>query len=617
MPESDWVPPADLPDKLHGVIGIDVETCDRGLQDKKGSGWPWTDGGHAVGYSVRADNFSGYLPVAHLAGGNMDANKVRAWLRSVLSDPGQVKVGANVMYDLGWLGRDGIEVKGPVCDVLLTEALLDEHRRSYSLDAVARDRVGRGKEEGLLERAAAALGLDPKKDLWRVHSRYVGPYATEDAVLAREILQKQMLHIEEDDLAEIFKLEHDLLPMYVDMRARGVRVDVPYAEALRTKWMREAAEMVAEISRMAGFPVNIWSADSVARLFDQEGIWYGRTTTGKPSVTKELLERTNHRAAKMIRAAREKEKLIGTFLESQVLGQCHDGRVHGEIWPLKSDDGGTVSGRLAMSNPNLQFIPARTEEGQEIRRCFLPEEGQEWASCDFSQQEPRLTVHFAVKAKVQGAEEAQRRYREDPGMSYHDFAAELTGLPYKSAKILNLAIIYGRGVENTSQELGISQEECKEMFARHHQEMPFARALSEHCQARVQRRNYIRTLLGRRQRFELMEPARWEARDGSAYPEAKAREVWPNQRLVPARMHKALNALIQGSAADQTKAAMLNLWKSGLRHSIMIQVHDELCCSVNNLEEAEMIAHYMKEAAPLCVPTKVDVKVGPNWRDAK
>jgi len=379
VPPSDWEPPdlSQLPDKLYGIIGVDLETNDEGLRRDSGAGWAWRGGGHVAGYSITADNWTGYLPVGH-AEGNVDHDQVRRWLNHVLQDDRQTKAFAHAMYDISWAKNDGVEIRGPIRDVQLIEALLDEYRLSYSLENIAMDRIGETKQEDLLRSAAFAYNLSPKEDIAKLHPKYVGPYAEWDSQAPRRILEVQMPLIERDGLVKVVELEHALLPMYMSMRRRGVRIDVDYVEKLKKKFQGAVDEKIAEMKRRTGLDINIWAAGSIAKAFDAEGLQYGMTKTGLPSITQKLLEDTNHWLAKMIRQAREGSKLVGTFLQGQLLDQLHDGRVHGSIHPLKSDDGGTVTGRLSMSDPNLQFIPTRTEEGKMIRRAFIPEHGMKW-----------------------------------------------------------------------------------------------------------------------------------------------------------------------------------------------------------------------------------------------
>jgi DNA polymerase I-like protein with 3'-5' exonuclease and polymerase domains len=293
-----------------------------------------------------------------------------------------------------------------------------------------------------------------------------------------------------------------------------------------------------------------------------------------------------------------------TFLQSYVLDNQVGGRIHAQFNPLRDDDGGTVSGRFSSSDPNLQNLPARNEGvGPLVRGLFLPEEGQLWAACDYSQQEPRLTVHYAALAKCSGAEAAVAAYQNDPTTDYHQLVAELTGLPRGQAKSLNLGMIYGMGGARLCHTLGLPTvmktlrsgktlevpgEEGDTIIKQYHAKLPFVRELQEAVRRRAENTGYIRTLLGRRCRFG----------EGKDYA------------------HKALNRLIQGSAADQSKAAMLNLWEG---HGIapLVVVHDELGCSVESEEQGSLVARTMEEATPLRVPSRADVGYGASWGEAK
>jgi DNA polymerase I-like protein with 3'-5' exonuclease and polymerase domains len=617
VPASDWAPPdlSQLPDRLAGVIGVDTETEDLGLRADQGGGWAWDGGGRVVGYSVSADNWSGYLPIGHPEG-NVDPNQARRWLNHALGDADQTKVFAHAMYDLGWAENDGVEIKGPVIDVQWVEALLDEHRLEYSLEAIARDRIGVGKDETLLHEAARAYGVDPKAELYKLPSKFVGPYATWDSQGPRRIWEVQQLLIESEKLGNVCQLEHDLLPMYMGMRRRGVRIDQNYVVKLRGELVALVDADKAELRRCAGRDVVVWASDSVAAaLKDELGSWPWTTPTGEPSVTHDLLEGTGGAIAPLILSIRQREKLISTFIDGQIIDALHAGRVHGQIHPLRTDDGGTVTGRLSMSNPNLQFIPVRTEEGKKIRGAFLANDGEEFASMDFNQQEMRLLVHYACLVKMPSALAARERYISDPKMSYHEFVASVTGLDYKPAKSLNFAIVYGRGIKETAAELGLSYDETKALFLKHAEKMPFARSMSYRCQDVVNQNGYIRSMTGRRVRFPYFEPKNWDLRTKKMHTLEQAKREWPDQQLTRARSHKSLNSLVQPAAADQMKIGMREVHRAGLSKHVMIQVHDELCASVPDPKIAYQIADCMRDAVKLEVPSIVDVELGNNWME--
>lgn len=628
VPPSDWAPPdpASLPDRLYGTIACDVETRDHDLETK-GPGWAWRDGGYVVGYSFKADNWEGYLPIRHQGGGNLDPDLVRRVANRWLGDETQLKVGANALYDVGWSKRDGVEWRGPVHDIQWAEALLDEHRWSYSLDSLAKTYLNEGKDETLLKQAAAAWGVDPKKGMWRLPSMFVGPYAGADANRTRRVYDLQVPKLQGQGLWPLFDLECSLLPVYLEARWRGVRLNVEKVELLRRQWKARSEELLAELRRRTFGKLDVWSATSVARAMDAENLPYPRTSkTGAPSITKLLLTQTDHWLAKGVLEIRELDKLVGTFIDGQLIGHLHEGRIHAEFHPLRADDeehvGGTIGGRGSMSKPNLQFIPERTEAGREVRRCFEPEPGQDWWTLDYSQQEPRLTVHYAVRTKrggqhLPGALEARDRYRRDPTTDFHNMAMELTGLPRKPAKILNLAIIYGRGAFTTSEELGVTLEEGKALIAKHHAGMPFAPALARVVKEVVEETGELRTILGRVCRFPFWEPADWDlARKSIPVPKWKAKKQWPGQRLRRAWLHKTLNRLIQGSGADQTKKAMSDAHRAGLMTgSFLMQLHDDLNFSSDSEASMRRAEECMKEAIPLEVPVMVGVKSGPTWGD--
>jgi DNA polymerase I-like protein with 3'-5' exonuclease and polymerase domains len=258
-----------------------------------------------------------------------------------------------------------------------------------------------------------------------------------------------------------------------------------------------------------------------------------------------------------------------------------------------------------------------------IRECFLPEEGEQWYSLDYSQQEPRLTVHYAAITKrmnqhLPGALKAVEQYNTDPKTNFHKMVAAETGLDYKDAKILNLALTYGRGAQSTAVELGVSLEEAKAYIAKYHERVPFVKALDFMLGVQVEKNGFIKTLGGRQCRFPLWEPADWVmARNLTPVPLWKAQKQWPGKPLRRAWLHKKLNRLIQGSAADQTKMAMQGILNVGLGNNMLVQVHDELGFSFDGPEKAKKAVEIMVHAVELKVPTIVDVDCGPSWGEAK
>jgi DNA polymerase I-like protein with 3'-5' exonuclease and polymerase domains len=621
-PKSEWVPPLELPD-ITGAskIAIDVETKDSNLK-QNGPGWPTKDG-YIVGYAIAVDGWSGYLPVRHMGGGNLDEKIVSRWLKKVFECPAD-KIMHNAQYDLGWIRATGFTVNGRIIDTMVVASLLDENRFSYSLNALAYDLLNKTKSEKGLVEAAREFGIDPKAEMWKMPAMYVGPYAEADAELTLELWNYFSGQLSKEDLWPIANLELDLLPCLVDMTMRGVRVDQDRVERTRDSLLKRERDVLKQIKSVVGGDVEIWAAQSLAKAFDKVGIHYPKTEKGAPSFTKLFLQENQHPLAQLIVEARNLNKTSGTFINT-IMKHCHsDGRIHAHINQIRSDDGGTVSGRISMSNPNLQQIPARDPEiGPMIRSLFLPEEGEQWAAIDFSQQEPRILVHYAhVYGKMRGIEldgaaEFVAAYNEDPSTDFHTMVAEMANIPRKQAKTINLGMMYGMGVNKLSEQLDITVEEAKGIIKQYHDRVPFVKGLMNGVMNRLNEKTSggsLRSILGRKCRFDLWEPDSFEMNKALPYKDA-IDAYGPTTRLKRAYTYKALNRLIQASAADMTKKAMVDLYKAG--HLPMIQIHDEIAMSVKNIDEAHEIARIMTEAVPLDVPSKCDVEIGPSWGEAE
>jgi DNA polymerase I-like protein with 3'-5' exonuclease and polymerase domains len=607
-PKSEWVPPHELPD-ITGAksIAIDVETKDPNLKTK-GPGWPTGDG-EVVGYAVAVDGWKGYIPIRHGGGGNIDERIVNNWMKKVCESPAE-KIMHNAQYDAGWLRRMGFTLNGRIIDTMVVASLLDENRFSYSLNALAFDYLAKTKSEKNLTEAARDFGVDPKAELWKLPSMHVGPYAEVDAELTLELWNYFKTLISKEDLWSIINLELDVLPVLIDMTWKGVRIDKDRVERTRDYLLKEEKEMLAKIKHITGMNVEVWAAQSLAKAFDSVGISYPKTEKGAPSFTRSFLSEHEHELPKMILRTRGLNKTHGTFINTIMKHTAVDGRIHSHINQIRSDDGGTVSGRISMNNPNLQQIPARDPElGPMIRSLFLPEEGEEWASIDFSQQEPRILVHYAHaygKSQghdMQGVQEFVDGYQNDPDMDFHTMVADMAKIPRKQAKTINLGMMYGMGVNKLSDQLDIPVDEAKKLVNQYHDRVPFVKMLMHGVMNKLNSRQSsgsIRSILAM----------------NKALPYKDAlNEHGPTTRLRRAYTYKALNRLIQASAADMTKKAMVDIHKLGI--TPLIQIHDEIAVSVSSKEQVESIVDAMENAVPLGVPNKVDVEIGPSWGESK
>ena len=602
-PKSEWVPPHELPD-ITGAksIAIDVETKDPNLKTK-GPGWPTGDG-EVVGYAVAVDGWKGYIPIRHGGGGNIDERIVNNWMKKVCESPAE-KIMHNAQYDAGWLRRMGFTLNGRIIDTMVVASLLDENRFSYSLDALAFDYLAKTKSEKNLTEAARDFGVDPKAELWKLPSMHVGPYAEVDAELTLELWNYFKTLISKEDLWSIINLELDVLPVLIDMTWKGVRIDKDRVERTRDYLLKEEKEMLAKIKHITGMNVEVWAAQSLAKAFDSVGISYPKTEKGAPSFTRSFLSEHEHELPKMILRTRGLNKTHGTFINTIMKHTAVDGRIHSHINQIRSDDGGTVSGRISMNNPNLQQIPARDPElGPMIRSLFLPEEGEEWASIDFSQQEPRILVHYAHaygKSQghdMQGVQEFVDGYQNDPDMDFHTMVADMAKIPRKQAKPINLGMMYGMGVNKLSDQLDIPVDEAKKLVNQYHDRVPFVKMLMHGVMNKLNSRQSsgsIRSILGRKCRFDLWEPDTFAMNKALPYKDA-LNEHGPTTRLRRAYTYKALNRLIQASAADMTKKAMVDIHKLGI--TPLIQIHDEIAVSVSSKEQVESIVDAMENAVP-------------------
>ena len=643
LPDTEWVQPVEFPDLRQAEeIAIDLETFDPDLKSK-GSG-SVIKNGCVVGIAVAVKGWKGYFPIAHEQGPNMDKKKVLSWFEDVCKSPG-LKIFHNAMYDVCWIRNLGIKINGLIVDTMIASSIIDENRYSYTLNTLSWHHLSKGKNETKLIQAAKERGLDPKADMWRLPPMEVGAYAEKDAELTLELWHKLEKIIIEDDLQSIFSLETDLFPCLVDMRFLGVRVDVEKANILKQDLAYKEKLILQQIKKESNIEVQIWAARSIAKVFEKLHLPYDRTEkTDSPSFTKNFLSNHKHPVVKMIAEARKLNKVNTTFIDT-ILDYEHNGRIHAEINQIRSDDGGTVTGRFSYANPNLQQIPARDPDtGPMIRSLFVPEQDCKWGCFDYSQQEPRLVAHYALRFRLPSVNNIADSYENDPSTDFHRIVADMAEIPRSQAKTINLGLFYGMGKAKLQAELGVSKEKAEELFSKYHGRVPFVKQLMNKIMSAAQNNGQIKTLLGRRCRFPKYEPvlrgSDWgtfvPAEDhermaelkemgpillddeGNELKDAKGnpkKNYWHNNPTRRAFTYKALNRLIQGSAADMTKKAMLELYKEGILSHL--QIHDELDFSIESEEKAKKIKDIMTQAVDLEVPNVVDYESGDSWGSIK
>jgi len=610
-PETEWVMPEELKD-LKGVkeISIDLETNDPDLKEL-GSG-NVIGNGHIAGVSLAIEGWAGYYPIQHEQGGNMDKALVIDWLKNLFNQEYTTFIFHNAMYDVCWLKAAGINIKGKIVDTMIAASLIDENRLSYQLNVLSKHYIGIGKDEKVLYEAAKEYGVDPKKDLWRLPAMFVGQYAERDAEATLKLWQRLHRELHDQELIDIFKLETQLFPCLIEMRFKGVRVDLEKARKIKKNLMVREQKILNKIKDLTGMNVEIMAARSIAKAFDKLKLPYDRTAkSNEPSFTKNFLQNHPHELARSIADAREINKAHTTFIDS-ITKHAHNGRIHADINQIRSDQGGTVTGRFSMSNPNLQQIPARHPElGPMIRSIFIPEENCKWGSFDYSQQEPRILVHYAKLQNLPGVDEIVEAYKTGDA-DFHQVVADMAGIQRKQAKTINLGLMYGMGKNKLMAELGLMKESAEKLIKQYHARAPFVKQLMDNVSRKANDRGKIRTLLGRACHFDLWQPVQFGV--FKPLPLEQARKNY-DEPLKRAFTYKALNKLIQGSAADMTKKSMVALYKKGIIPHI--QIHDEVDISVESDKKAEHIVQIMEEAVVLQVPNKVDYESGANWGDIK
>lgn len=607
-PQTEWVHPDSFPDlSTYEEISIDLETKDPNLI-KMGPG-SFRKDGEVVGIAVAVPDWSGYYPIAHEGGGNMDRKQVLKWFADVLKTD-SLKIFHNAMYDVCWIQSLGLTISGKIVDTMIATSLVDENRFKYDLNSVAKEFTGMGKNENALQEAATAWGVDPKSEMYKLPALYVGEYAEKDAEITLALWQELKVEILKQDLKAIFDMETELFPCLVEMKSRGVKVSLDHAEHVKKQLKRHEDQFLKTIKEEVGFFPELWAARSIAKVFDYLKLEYPRTEKTKaPSFNKNFLKNHDNYIINQINSAREANKARTTFIET-IYRYVHNGRIHADINQLRSEFGGTVTGRFSMTHPNLQQIPRSGQGmGNQLRAIFVPDQkNHEWGCFDYSQQEPRLVVHYADLQGLPGANIFVDEYKKNKDADFHKIVSELADIPRDKAKTINLGKFYGMGKNKLKAELGMGDEEAQGVIDAYEEKVPFVKQLTLQVSQRAQAKGRIRTLLGRVCRFPLWEPSYFGIHKPLKHEEALA-EHGPGIRR--AFTYKALNKLIQGSAADMIKKAMIDLHKEKIVP--LIQIHDELNISIESKEQSKKVIEIMENAVELKVPNKVDYEVGEHW----
>jgi DNA polymerase-1 len=573
------------------IIAFDIETKD---PDLKKFGPAIRRGGYVLGVSLADETgFSEYYNLAHDDATGMERSKNLTYLANVFATK-VPKLGQNILYDLDWIENFlKIKVNGTFHDVMVAEALIDENQGSYNLDFMAEKYLDRKKYKDEIDIFCEDHGLkgDSRAWLWKMDSGLVKKYAIGDVKLPLEIFKLQWDILRDESLLPLYHMEMELFPLLIYMREKGIRVNTRKLSELEERFSDELFTAEDQLNNIAGFEVNYNAARSIGKACDKFGIKYPLTEkTKQPSFQRPWLEKYQdaHPIFGLVLRCRKLNKLISTFLESQIQHQLSNGRIYGEFHPSKTQDSGTVTGRFSASHPNLQFIPNPEDpRGQLVRSLFLPEEDNWWGRIDYSQIEVRLLAHYAIGSK---SDEIRRAFITDRNMDYHQWCAEVAAITRKKAKTTNFGIFYGMGVDRLCEQLGMERSEGEAFLNMYYGKLPFLRRTLYAVKDQAESRGFVKTILGRRRRF-------------------------PNTNFT----YKALNAIIQGSAADIMKKSMVDAWKAGIYNELLplLTMHDEMDVSVPKtkiaMEAYNELINIMEQTVKLKVPILCDAEIGDSW----
>lgn len=565
-----------------------------------------------VGISLAIETGRGYyLPIAHRNSSGetqqLPLDDIIDALRPAMTNLDIPKIGHNLKYDWILLARHGIQARPLGFDSMLAEWLCNPASRNLGLKNMAWVRLGMEMTqiEDLIGRGAKQISMA------EVSIAQAAPYAAADAEVCLQLMPLLMQDLAEKEQTKLFKeIEMPLIPILADMEMTGIAIDRDFLASLSAQLDQRLKEIETEIYSLVGHPFNINSTQQLSTvLFEELALTppdrARKTASGHYSTAASVLEdlRLAHPIVEMILEQREIAKLRSTYTDALVEQiNPETNRIHTSF-----SQTGSVTGRLASSNPNLQNIPIRTELGREIRRSFVSEPEQILLSVDYSQIELRIVAHLSDdEAMIQAFNEDQDIHATTAAAIFGVKTEQVTPEMRRHAKAINFGLIYGMSPFGLTRTTELTLAEAEDFVKLYFEQFPGVHHYLQEVREIAAQRGYVETLLGRRRYFpELMQGAQ---------------SVPANVRQRAER--EAINAPIQGSAADIIKIAMLRLpselTSNGNMARLLLQVHDELLleCSQRLLAEtAEIVQSVMQDAYNLCVPLKTDAKAGINWAE--
>ena len=572
-----------LPTNCERVV-FDIETFDPFLKDT-GASWV-RKAGQILGIGVKiGSSDTEYYPVGHNSG-NYDKDQVKKYINDIWVDSCHGSypiVGHYLYYDLGWMNHEGyIDLEWgmknglEIFDTLVSSQVYDSSLSAYSLAYMAKHfKVGEKMDVDVNQ-----LRLMPISAVER--------YCCSDVTLTDRVCARLL---EQGNLfADALDRENNVIPILIMMHKNGIRIDMEELVNIELRLKKQLKVCMDELLTIEP-GIKIWSGTSIEMLFRKLGLGYPRTDKGNPSFDQDFLEavgKVNPTIAAMSQA-RKLHRLINNFIFGISRLQV-DGILHPDYFNGRSEYGGTVTGRLSSANPNIQQMPNRTEEGKTIREAFVGFPGEMWSRHDYSQQEPRIILHYASRLALTGIDEWKKRYESNPDQDFYNILMELANRKDRfEMKTMTLAVLYGMGPKRLATSLGIDENASQDLLQLFFKGVPWMKEEREYIMKQVRTNRAVRTLGNRTLRF------------------------------LPNTDNKAFNHLIQGSAADQTKQAMLDVFRQTGKIPLC-QVHDELNYSLNEDEIGQeldvKIEDIMKNTFSLDFPTKVDSALGSNWREA-
>lgn len=573
-----------------GVVSVDVETTSEQPVQAR-----------LVGISLCAEEGKAcYIPVGHTQGIQLPKKEVLEALRPILEDETLDKIGQNIKYDLIVFKKEGVELRGIICDTMLASYLLDPSRRGHSLDDLGeiflehrtipiKELIGTGKSQIVFSGVDISRAVD---------------YACEDAEVAFRVASILMPRIEAEGLGDLYKkVELPLISVLADMELAGVRIDVPYLEKLSAEFGAMLGVTEAEIHRMAGEPFNINSPKQLGEiLFTKLGLKPAKKTKSGPSTAVDVLEELalTHDLPRRILEYRSIFKLKSTYVDSLItLADPVTNRIH-----TSYNQAVAATGRLSSSDPNLQNIPIRSTEGRKIRRAFVADKGHTLVCADYSQIELRIMAHVSGDPRLMQAFSAGEDIHAITAASVFECSpAQLTPEMRRKAKAINFGIMYGMGPYKLASQIGVGMKMARQYLDDYYRTYSGVRKFMEELPEKAAVDGFVTTILDRK-RF---------------IPDLNN----PNKIAQQAARRVAINTVMQGSAADLMKLAMIRVHESIQREKIparmILQVHDELVLEARDdaAEDAQaLLKKEMEEVYSLSVPLVVDTNIGKNWDEA-